>query len=633
VTPKPSPSDVPPLYESRSAGVWWNKRKKNRDGEWETEPTRLSNFRARIAVEITEDNGSGNPKKVYEIQARLPGDTEPHTFTVPAEEYRAMSWVDAKLGALARVMPGYGLADRLRDAIRCFSSKVERRTVYTHTGWRKLDDVWHYLHANGAITPSGLGRDVSVRLHERLQRIALPEPPRNAMLTKAVRASLSLLDVAAHSITIPSLAATYLAPLQEALGNEAAVDFVPAFIGATQVFKSELAALQQSHFGQTFTRVTLPANFEDTEHAHEGLLFAAKDVLLVVDDYCPSSRPQKDASAMRLKAARLVRAIGNRACRGRMNPDTTLREDLPPRSMAAITGEEGLAGESTLGRIFPIEVAKGAVDREKLTKAQQQRPQYALAMAGYLRWLACQMDVLKTTLPGEYVELRDRARQEAEGAAREPGQIAHLYLGFSRFLEFAVSVRALTSDERQTLLDEAWHVLTARSVARQTEAKEEDPVERFRGIIGDAFPARRLYVEDPDGGEPQDAERWGWISLPQGGEGEYALRPTPTALMAGWLDKEFLYLIPEVAKTFLRREGISMPWTDLLKRLDEAGAIEARTYKRNGKEMRERVLSPRIGVVGTKRVVMVRRRWLEGAEGGAEAVTGAAAVTPGKTKT
>src|SRR5207249_2372932 len=136
-----------------------------------------------------------------------------------------------------------------------------------------------------------LRRDVSVRLYSRLQHVALPEPPEGDALVQAVRASLAVLDVALHSITIPTLAATYLAPLQEALAGEAAVDFLPALIGATQRFKSEVAALAQSHFGSSFNRVTLPGNFEDTENMHERLLFDAKDTLVVVDDYCPSARP------------------------------------------------------------------------------------------------------------------------------------------------------------------------------------------------------------------------------------------------------------------------------------------------------------------------------------------------------
>ena len=85
-TPEPG---RPPIYEARSDdgtyGLWWNKRKKN-DGTQEIEATRLSNFDALIAVEITQDNGSGNPQKVFEIRARLLGDKEPHTFTLQAED-------------------------------------------------------------------------------------------------------------------------------------------------------------------------------------------------------------------------------------------------------------------------------------------------------------------------------------------------------------------------------------------------------------------------------------------------------------------------------------------------------------------------------------------------------------------
>ena len=41
---------------------------------------------------------------------------------------------------------------------------MAERTVYTHTGWRKLDGKWAYLHGGGAIGASGAVAGVETSL-------------------------------------------------------------------------------------------------------------------------------------------------------------------------------------------------------------------------------------------------------------------------------------------------------------------------------------------------------------------------------------------------------------------------------------------------------------------------------------
>jgi uncharacterized protein (DUF927 family) len=57
--------------------------------------------------------------------------------------------------------------------------------------------------------------------------------------------------------------------------------------GPSGVFKSELAALAQQHFGAALDRTHLPGSWTSTDNALEGLAFAAKDALLTVDYFAP----------------------------------------------------------------------------------------------------------------------------------------------------------------------------------------------------------------------------------------------------------------------------------------------------------------------------------------------------------
>jgi hypothetical protein len=153
---------------------------------------KLTNFNARIIADIEEDDGV-NCRHEMQIQATVR--ERKTTVVIPASEYRAMNWVLEKLGGEAVVYAGQGITDHARTAIQVLSSNVDRRRLYLHTGWRKIDDARRvYLHGRGAIGAKGLDTSVGVKLPPSLKPFRLPEPPTGNRLKKAVRASLRLLD-------------------------------------------------------------------------------------------------------------------------------------------------------------------------------------------------------------------------------------------------------------------------------------------------------------------------------------------------------------------------------------------------------------------------------------------------------
>src|SRR5262249_58358904 len=73
---------------------------------------------------------------------------------VTGDRFGTMNWPSESWGSRAIVNAGQGCRDHLRAAIQSLSDATTR-TVYTHLGWRMIDGVWHFLHAGGAISPSG----------------------------------------------------------------------------------------------------------------------------------------------------------------------------------------------------------------------------------------------------------------------------------------------------------------------------------------------------------------------------------------------------------------------------------------------------------------------------------------------
>jgi hypothetical protein len=283
--------------------------KLSRDGVVEVP---LCNFTARIVEEVLHDDGAEQTLSLA-LEGSLADSRALARTEASAAEFAAMNWVIAAWGSRAVISAGMGCKDHLRAAIQHLSGEPPRRTVYQHTGWRELAGSWIYVHAGGALGADGPGHGIDVSLPTPLAGYALPAPPDGEPLREAVRASLHVLGLAPDRITVPLLAAVYRSALDS-------TDMTVHLTGPTGTGKTELAALAQQHYGAGMDARHLPGSWSSTGNSLEGLAFAAKDALLVVDDFAPGGSIY-DVSRYHREADRLLRAQGNRSGRGRMRPD------------------------------------------------------------------------------------------------------------------------------------------------------------------------------------------------------------------------------------------------------------------------------------------------------------------------
>jgi hypothetical protein len=438
-------------YRERHGGII--RLKAGRDGSEEVIP--LTNFTARISANIAEDDGV-EVRRSFEISAALRA--QAYKFVVPANRFASMEWPIENLGAGAIVHPNQ--KDWARAAIQSLSTEVSERRIYTHTGWRKVGDNYVYLHGGGAIGASGAVSGVDVRLSGALAHydLALPDSP--DLLRAAIRASLRVLDVAADRVTFPLLAAVYRACIR-------ACDFAVWFGGPTGVFKSELGALAQQHYGRNMNARHLPGNFASTGNAIEMLAFSAKDALLLVDDFAPQGTTQ-DVSRYHATADRLLRAAGNNQGRGRLSADARLREAKPPRGLIVATGEDVPRGQSIRGRTLIVEVAPGDVRTDVLTECQAAADDgsFAHALAGFIRWLAADYQPDYHDFLHWVADLRSQATKVH---SRTPGIVADLYAGFDLLSAFAVDTGAIKDEQKDELTVRCWQALNQVARAQRVQ--------------------------------------------------------------------------------------------------------------------------------------------------------------------
>jgi len=543
----------------------------------------LANFTARIVADVERDDGAEKTRH-FEVEVRRGERTA--TVSVPVAQFPIMRWPVEALGCDAVVHAGAGAADHARCAVQLLSHNVKRRTVYAHTGWRKINGAWAFLHGGGAIGADGPIDGVEVELPPELEplHLELPDDP-----AAALRSSLNLLDLGPDRITVPLLGAVIRAVLGGA-------DFTVFLYGRTGVFKTELAALAQSHFGSGFDARHLPANFTSTANSNEGLAFLAKDAILAVDEFAPpASGSERDT--IHRDASRLLRSQGNAAGRARMRSDGTLRPAKPSRALLLATGEDLPRGQSARARMFVVEVPAGAIDAAKLTRCQQDAASglYAQATACFARWLAPQLDEVREGFRNFCNDVRPRFSHEH---ARTADIRAQLTSALGVFAKFLAEAGVLADSELATFQFRAMAALKEAADAQADFVEAIEPVGAFFRLLCAAIGSGSAHLADPHGGPPAGRESaCGWRPAALG-EGAWL----PQGVRVGWIHNDDLFLERETAYRAAQamapdRAGVEVSPGTLTRRLHERGLLASVEANRRTLTIRRTVEGRRIDVL------------------------------------
>ena len=536
-------------------------------------PQHLANFDAHIAVEHIDDDGV-QQQRSFEIEGTTAtGEVLPRIH-VSTSDYGKVPWWLDHWGARAIAAAGRTSQEHLRTAIQTRSTP-ERRTRYSHTGWRSLNSGWCYLHGDGAIGAAG----IDVALQGSLSRIVLPNEPQ--ALREAMQLVFKIRDMAPRQVSVPLLLAAFRAPLLEVLPIDGAIHLA----GRTGTLKSSAAAIVQSLFGAGFTHATLPASFADTFASLEHKCHVAKDAVVVIDEYVPSPDPRDD---VRKKMSQLVRMIGNGAPRGRMSADLAARPSRPPRALIITTGEEVPDGESTVARQLVVGFDSSTINRQVLSELQASQHRLPHALAGYLGFLAPRLDSMRTWAMRRHLELRSKFSSRG-GHLRAPSMAAHLALAADVLSEYVLELGVFDSNSARAFVEEA-HTGLAESMQVQTaETRQENPGRRFLHLLGELLASGTVRVV------PR--------SQPQlGHQGE-------ASAFLGWQGRSHMWLLPgqtyAAVAEFARRQGHPLPLREraLWRGLRDLGAISAGddghlTLQREVQGQRHRVIELHVAALG-----------------------------------
>jgi hypothetical protein len=550
----------------------------------------LCDFTCRIVEEITSDDGLTDDSYLRIEGHRNNGMVLP-VVDVPAKNFFSSqgNWINDSWGTLPFVFPGAAKKDNLRACIQLYSrlnGDVPRRIIYKFTGWKKIDEQWHYLTGSGAITADGLIAGTEVDLGSgHMTRYQLPLPLAGEALHQAADEALALLVICPNRphIGIALLAAVARAPLGECHPT----DFALWLQGLTGSRKSAIAAIALAFFGN-FTARSFPSNWSDTVLDCEIKSHQAKDAVFVVDDFKPSVS-QNEANKLHAMAERIVRNTGNQSGRGYRGSDRRANAAPFNRSMMIVTGEDLPRGQSLLGRLLILELSRADVDNDVLTRLQRAATAGSLSglMSAYLQWLASRLDQLKADFPLEVELCRNAAIRDgfASSHPRAPEIYANLLSGVDVFLEFLTSTGAITEAQGQTLLSSIETGLQQAFSEQGIYQADQDEIERFLQLLraalssGNAHVACRLKLGPPE----VRPYSWGWRDAgsdlsgdkaysPMGDCIGYYAAPKDNSPAEVWLQQDTAY---KIVQQFARGQGDAflLSAASLWRRLHDRGLI------------------------------------------------------------
>lgn len=453
--------------------------------------TKISNFLPYCTTKINYKNGNDTVTK-YEMNCVLIDRPNYHLnpILIDTNSYAKCDFIlGSSWDKHCIVAAGNGNVGRLREVMQIISREtMQEKNVYTHTGFRKINDKLCYLYHGGVIGDiENVETDLS---SDKLQQYCFTN--KTFDLKQSIRRSLSFLDIADYSITMPILATVYLSPLKSLLSrNDILADFILFIQGQSGTRKSSLVATALSHFGK-FDRDNFPCSFRDTLNSIEKKSFILKDTINVVDDFNPENVGSKKLDIVE----KLFGMYGDRTGRTRMSQDgLTLREPYVARGLCIVTGEMlPEVAQSRIARSLIVNIQPDSLDLSKLSEIQENTSELAYSMMNFIKWCINNENSVIEYAKNMFKNNREYSNNNNDVHGRTREIINILPIGFTLFTLFAKQKGVLSDEDKSKLDTKIIEVLNTLVEEQTQEVKELKPVQMFYSAIEELILAHTIRV-------------------------------------------------------------------------------------------------------------------------------------------
>ncbi len=477
----------------------------------------VSTWTAHVREWLTQHHDDGQSEHVMRLQLRHAERTL--TLDVPSELFgdanALQRFIAAQAGGIYTVRAG--MSKHLVPAIMALSGELPQRSTYRFVGWTQRDGQWVYVSPQVSVTGQGyVPHPPEVELETRLRDYGLVQT--NWPLS--LQAFTSTIAVLPKRLA-PTLLAFAMLLVVQRFFPAAAPRPAIYLVGTSGSGKSEIAALLSSFYGQ-FTRDTPPAQWGDTVNTVEALGYALADALYWVDDY-------KACYADERTFTRFLQSYSRGMGRGRLTRDAKLRQERPCRGVLLSTGETTIEGEaSILARMLVLDVPpweQRDPQGKGLAQAETLRQYLSGFTAHFAAWVATRADAgtlskhlangFEQSVQGYRANLKARMGQQANTGRmiQNWALLVTVYRLLGEFLE---------SQQAEGILP-GWQDAIVETVQA---IQEERAGQVFIDTLGQLLASGQALLATD-------------MRTPEA--------PRPGATIVGYLEGQFIYLLPDIA--------------------------------------------------------------------------------------
>lgn len=413
-------------------------------------------------------------KSNIEIKGFLsPTGEELPSIIIPIKQIETGNWfVNSLWGFKARFKLPAQKAIQI-DALKELSKNMEEETIYQYTGFSEIDGKKVFLYVGGAI---GIEKDVKVDLgDENLNRFTLTTKSFN--IKDTLKLSLACLDVAPAIITTPIVALTFMSPLTstfEELGIPLGI--LTWVQGPMHCLKTSMVSAICSHFGN-FNKNHSPMSFLDGIPSAKEKSAKCKDVLVLCDDYFPSSNKQEVAE-MNKFTENLISSYSDKMTGTRSKSNGDMRKTYRAKGQVIATGElfPDLS-QSRMSRVLFVNVNKSDIKDKKLKNIQNHPEELQYTTRKYLEYLIYNSEMIKSEIPMIFEAKTQEASKEVTFRTAE--MLAGLYIGYYYLIDFCVTNNVITPEKKEEMLQDSWNTLIALGKEQNTLVETVSPINMF----------------------------------------------------------------------------------------------------------------------------------------------------------
>ena len=450
----------------------------------------ISNFIIIPIRKIVRNDNDGE-KHFIELKA-IVDNKETNTYLVEASEVEKAYFLNRCWGGCCNLYPDGGGYKLIKFALKLLLRKVEEVHQYTEIGWQ-CDPDGRKVYVTGDTVIGSV--DDNYLIHEDIHKYVIN---RNEFSEKkAYKRFMKLFDVADDRIMYPLIAHTMTGVMFQ-LYQESSHEIESGLFlsGTTGSLKTTLAFLTSNLFRKLEGGEKLHGSCFDTINDLESFIHSVSSSVCIVDDLHPSVDPY-EARNLEGKVQRLVRNIGDGKGKGRLSKDLSRQAKYEPRSSVLFTGEFGISGESSLARLYTVNMTRSDINFESLSEVQLDEVALSTCMFNFIKWMSKYYDDIVGHLSDNFIKKRGQIVNELECKSfhpRKPKTIVCYLLGLEVFFDYGVMVGALSEKKKDKMLKVAKNEFINGILDQHQDNKQYEPAYMFLRTLNDLIATNKAII-------------------------------------------------------------------------------------------------------------------------------------------